>query len=101
MLVQEIFETKPRKTIREFSPGEVFKYDGEWFMVIQVDFDRVTNWDEFCADNTHNPLNMDCNECELTPCICLETNTFCFLGDHWYANDYGTAETRITIKSRP
>ena len=79
MLVQEIFETKPRKTIREFSPGEVFKYDGEWFMVIQVDFDRIRNWDEFCADNIHNPRNMDCNECELTPCIILDTGTFCFL----------------------
>ena len=101
MLVQEIFESKPRATIREFAPGEVFKYDGYWFMVIEAVFDYVTGWDKFCSDNIHNPLNMDWNECELTPCILLDTGTFCFLNDHWYADEYGTAETRITINSRP
>ena len=101
MIVQEIFETKPRATIREFDTGEVFKYDGYWFMVIEADFDRITNWDKFCADNIHNPLNMDCNECELTPCILLDTGTFCLLSDHWYADDYGAAEIRITVTSRP
>lgn len=100
MLVHEVIESQPRKKICDFHYSEVFKYGEDWFMVIEVDFNHVTGWDQFCTDNIHNPLDMDWNYDELTACIALEHGAFCFLGDHWYADDYGIAETRITVKSR-
>ena len=101
MLVKEIAESKPRKPICEFHRGEVFKYDRYWFMVVDANFDYVTNWDKFCNDNINNPLGMDWKACEVTPCVRLDIGIFCFLGDYWYADDYGTAEIHIAVTSCP
>lgn len=98
MKVQEIYHDKPAKRVCEFRSGEVFRYDGDWFMAINVNFDYIQGWTEFVEAHLHNPLECEWNECELTSCVCLENGNFCFLSDYWYVEDYGEAEMRVQLQ---
>ena len=98
MQVQEKFNAKPTKRLGEFHAGEVFKYDGYWFMVINVDLDHIKDgWSEFWEAHIHNPLEKQVYECNEVSAVCLENGNFCFLDEYWYADDYGEATIEITI----
>ena len=98
MKVQEIYRDKPTKTIADLVPGEVFKYDGEWFMVVAVNVDPITFWSAFVTKHIHNPHNVSWSEYDLTTCIHLESGNLRLLSDDWIIEDYGEAEMRVLLE---
>ena len=98
MKVQEIYKDKPQKKIIDLNPGEVFKYYGDWFMVVAINVENICPWSEFVDKHIHNPNDIGWCEYELTPCILLETGDFCYLSDNWIVDDYGEAEMRVQLE---
>ena len=99
MRVQERKEIKPRKSVKDIAAGEVFKFEGKWYMGATIDLDGIKNgYSETIALNGYKASWDDCREGYEIAAVALETGCFYFFDGDWEVEDWGIANLEIIVR---
>lgn len=98
-ITNKIPEGKPARFISTCYPNEAFKFGGEWYSLVQSNFDQVIDStdeqvEKFVDGHTHR----DCCQFNLLPCIELSTMVFVFLEDK-PVDEWASVEAILTARS--
>ena len=98
-ITNKIPESKPTRYISTCYPNEAFKFGGEWYSLVQSNFDQVIDStdeqvEKFVEGHVHR------NSClyNLVPCIELSTMVLVFLKDE-PVSEWANVEAILTARS--
>lgn len=100
MIVETNVNAKP--TIGSIKDGDVFQFEGNWYMVICIDdgWDALTNdHDEFLVSNAYCPCGSDRITVydDVTAAVRLTDGEVYYFKDSWEVQECGKAKVSITI----
>ena len=98
-IINKIPESKPARYISTCYPNEVFKFGGEWYTLIQSDFDQVIDsTDEPVEKFVEGHVHCDSVHYNLLPCIELSSMVFVLLNDE-PVDEWASVEAVLTARS--
>ena len=102
MIIETNVNEKP--SIGCIKEGEVFRFEGDWYMVVCA----ADGWDtlpkehdNFILANAYHPCNFSDKitiHDSVTTAVRLTNGEFYCFKDSWKAQEYGSAKVSITIK---
>ena len=98
-ITNKIPESKPARYISTCYPNEAFKFGGEWYSLIQSNFDQVIDsTDEQVEKFVDGHVHCDSCHFNLLPCIELSTMVFVLLEDR-PVDEWAGVEAILTARS--
>ena len=98
-IVNKIPESKPTRYISTCYPNEAFKFGGEWYSLIQSNFDQVIESIDARVENfVEGHVHCDCCHYDLLPCIELSSMVFVLLEDR-PVDEWAEVEATLTARS--